>query len=119
MSVEKAKAHYLGKPGHQKLNCAQTIAHAFRRKYDLGDDVIMRLGVCGGGRAPDGQCGSLYAAKLILEKEAPHRLADCEKALLERAGSVRCREIRKLNRLSCAGCVEKVAEFVDNIVLSA
>jgi hypothetical protein len=33
MSVETAKAHYIGKPGFNKLNCVQTIANALKDKF--------------------------------------------------------------------------------------
>jgi hypothetical protein len=115
VSVEKAKAHYIGKQGYRKLNCAQTILNAFKDKFDLSEDAIARLGTSGGGRAPDGQCGSLYAAKVILEKTHPTRIKDCEDALLSSAGSTKCREIRASRKLSCVGCVEKVAACIEKI----
>ena len=115
MSVEKAKAHYIGKPGYRKLNCAQTIAHAFKDRFDLSEDDVERFGVSGGGRAPDGQCGSLYAAKVMLEKAHPTRIKDCEDALLSSAGSTKCRGIRASKKLSCVGCVEKVAACIEKI----
>ena len=115
MSVEKAKAHYIGKPGYRKLNCAQTIANAFKDKFGLSEDIIEQLGASGSGRAPDGQCGSLYAAKVLLEKTYPERIKDCEDALLSSAGSTKCREIRASRKLSCVGCVEKVAACIEKI----
>ncbi|MEI8013044.1 MAG: C-GCAxxG-C-C family (seleno)protein [Candidatus Omnitrophota bacterium] len=115
MSVEKARNHFLGKPGYRKLNCAQTIAQAFKERFDISDDDIDRLGGIGGGRAPEGQCGSLYAARGILEKEHARVIQDCEDALLSSAGSIKCREIRASGKLSCVGCVEKVAVCIEKI----
>ncbi len=115
MSVEKAKAHYIGKPGYRKLNCAQTIGHAFKDRFDVPEDMIEHLGACGGGRAPEGQCGSLYAAKMLLEKKHPQLIRNCEQALLSSAGSTKCREIRASRKLSCVGCVEKIAACIEKI----
>ena len=115
MSVEKAKAHYMGKPGYRRLNCAQTILNAFKDKFDLPEDFIEQFGASGGGRAPEGQCGSLYAAKVMLEKVHPNIIKDCEDALFSSAGSTKCHEIRASRKLSCIGCVEKVAACVEKI----
>jgi hypothetical protein len=115
VSVEKAKAHYTGKLGHRKLNCAQTIVNAFKDKFDVSEEMVERFGAYGGGRAPEGQCGSLYAARTILEKAHPTRIKDCEDALLASAGSTKCREIRASRKLSCVGCVEKVAACIEKI----
>lgn len=115
MSVEKAKDHYIGKPGCRKLNCAQAIVNAFKDKFVLSEDIVERLGACGGGRAPEGQCGSLYAAKLILGQGRPDRIQDCESVFLSSAGSLKCRDIRALRKLSCVGCVEKVAEYMAKV----
>ena len=115
MSVEKAKAHYTGKEGCRRLNCAQTIAHAFKDKFDLSDEDIERFAASGGGRAPDGQCGCLYAARIILEKDHSARIKDCEDMLLSSAGSTKCRDIRASRKLLCLGCVEKVAAYIEKI----
>ena len=115
MSVEKAKAHYIGKAGYRKLNCAQTIAHAFKDRFGLSEDDVEQLVASGGGRAPAGQCGSLYAVKVMLEKAYPARIKDCEEVLFSSAGSTKCQEIRAAGRLSCVGCVEKVAAYIEKI----
>ena len=115
MSVEKAKAHYTGKSGYRKLNCAQAVLKAFKDKFGLSEESIERFGTCGGGRAPDGQCGALYAAKVILEKAYPDRIKECEDAFLADAGSTQCREIRASRKLSCVGCVEKAAAYIEKI----
>lgn len=115
MSVEKAKAHYTGAPGYQKLNCAQSIAQAFKDGLDAPQDIVDQLGACGGGRAPEGQCGSLYAAKVMLGKTHPEVIKDCEEALMASAGSIHCRAIRASKKLSCVGCVETVAGCISRI----
>ncbi len=115
MSVEIAKAHYLGKDGYKKLNCAQAVLRAFKDRFDLTEDVIDQCGACGGGRAPEGQCGSLYAARVMLGAAHQAEINDCENALLERAGSIKCREIRAARKLACVGCVETIAACIEKI----
>lgn len=115
MSVEKAKAHYIGKAGCRKLNCAQTIVHVFQDKFALPEEMQEQLAMSGGGRAPGGLCGSLYAAQLILERSCPDSFKTCEEAFLVHAGATRCQDIRRLKKLSCVGCVEKAAQCLELI----
>jgi hypothetical protein len=109
MSIEKARDHYLGKNGVQKANCAQSVIYAFKEKYDLPQQLVADMASCGGGRAPDGVCGALYAAT----KVAGDARQKCEEALSIKAGSIKCREIRSLGKLSCVGCVETIAGSLD------
>lgn len=115
MLVEKAKAHYLGKNGHKKLNCGQAVLCAFKEKFALGEGLVTRFESYGGGRAPEGHCASFYAAKVILEKIYPEKFKECEAMFVAHAGSTKCKEIRSLRKLPCLGCVEKIAEYVDKI----
>ena len=113
MSQQKAKAHYTGMDGHQKMNCAQAVGHAFHDKFALSQEELADLALCGGGRAPGGLCGSLYAAKTILEKQGPHKVALFEDEFRGHAGSLTCWEIRSAKKLSCVGCVQKAAEYLE------
>lgn len=112
MSVSKAKSHYQGKDGHRKLNCAQAIMAAFKDRFGRDDEAILQCLAYGGGRAPEGQCGSLFAAKILLGENHP-AIAQCESALKANAGSLKCREIRSGGKLSCVGCVETVAACLE------
>lgn len=113
MSVEKAKANYLGTEGHERLNCAQSVAEACGSKFDLTQERFASLHMCGGGRAPQGKCGALHAAQVLLEKKFPDRISSCEDIFLREAGSIYCREIRAFKKLSCIGCVEKAAGLLE------
>ena len=115
MSKEKAKAHFLGQQGHKKLNCGQTIVHAFKDKFSLSNDLIAQFEGYGGGKAPEGHCGAFYAAKVILEKHDSKKLKDFEKTLITHANSTKCKEIRSSRKLTCMDCVEKAAEALENI----
>ena len=65
----------------------------------------------GGGRAEDGLCGALYAAKTLLNDPEKPKLLN--KEFSKKAGSVKCREILKLKKLPCADCVDLAARIVD------
>ncbi len=112
MSVAKAVAHYKGEGGHQKLNCAEAVAVAFKEKFQLSDQDLSAFGGCGGGRAPGGVCGAWHAARVLLARKDPARIKECEEAFQAEAGALQCREIRALKRLPCAGCVDRAAGFV-------
>jgi hypothetical protein len=115
MLKEKAKAHFLGQQGYKKLNCGQTIVYAFKDKFSLPDELIAQFEGYGGGKAPEGHCGAFYAGKVILVKYSSEKLKDYEKTLITHAGSTKCKEIRSSRKLSCIGCVEKVAESLESI----
>lgn len=111
MPIEKAKKHFLGRDGHERLNCADAILKAFGELDEASRQTLCQ----GGGRAPGGECGALCAARTILSKKDPARAEELEKAFVELAGSGKCAEIRKLKKLSCLGCVEKAAELLHKL----
>jgi len=113
MPVNKAKNYFLGKDGIKRLNCAQSVISAFKENYDIDADTIERFKELGGGKAPEGVCGAYYAAKFVLEKNAPEKIVELSNYLIEHAGSLNCTEIKSNKRLSCLGCVEKVSEYLN------
>ncbi len=114
MPVNTAKNYYTGKDGHKRMNCAQSVICAFKEQFGLCEEIVESFNAYGGGRAPDGLCGALYAAKYILEKGVdPAKANELEKYFLEKAGAVRCHDIRGERKLSCLGCVEKSSEFLE------
>lgn len=108
MPIDKAKKHFLGKDGHERLNCAGSILTAFAELDRNTQDSIS----LGHGRAPDGECGAYYAAKFLLEKKYPEQKKGFEDYFTKLAGSTKCNKIRKLRKLSCLDCVEKAAEYL-------
>ncbi len=65
MPTEKAKKHYLGKDGYLKLNCAQSVVAAFQESCTMADANIDLFVAHGGGKAPQGLCGAVYAASIL------------------------------------------------------
>ncbi len=115
MSKRKSIDHYLGINESKKLNCAQAVIAGFKDKFSIGDETLAAFSSFGGGKAPDGYCGALYAARHILEKERLGEIEKCNETFIKAAGSTKCKEIRNLKKLSCVGCVEKAAEILDRI----
>lgn len=113
MSIEKAKEYYLNKSGKGKLNCAQAVTAAFGQKFSASPDTMKLFATYGSGRAPEGECGAYYAAKYLLKEKHQDKIQECEDIFTARAGSTKCKEIRKLKRLPCVGCVETAATFLD------
>ena len=114
MSREKALEYYRNKNAN-RMNCAQAVIAAFKEKFGLSDDIVRLFASYGAGRAPGGECGACYAAKFMLKEKHPDEIQKCDEVFLSNAGSNKCREIRKLKKLPCTGCVEKAAEFIEKI----
>jgi hypothetical protein len=115
MSIAKAKAYYAGKNGIKKLNCAQAVIAAFGDKFNIDGNTVDLFASFGAGRAPAGECGALYAAKFMLKEDHPERTEECKNIFVSKAGSTRCKEIRKLRKLPCIGCVETIAKFIEDV----
>lgn len=92
-------------------NCAQAILKNFQSEYSISQEMIDSYSAYGGGRAEDGLCGALYAAKILMND--PQKTELLNKKFLKKAGSVKCREILKLKKLPCADCVDLAAQIVD------
>lgn len=103
MPINKARNHFLGKDGCPRFNCAQSVLMAF----GIEEKVIIDFQSQGSGRAPGGWCGAASAAAFLLNNKQ-----SIETDFIDKAGSVTCRDIRKLKKLSCIGCVELATELV-------
>ncbi len=106
MSVEKTLKAYR----EERMNCAQSILRGFQEQFNVSEEMIAEARNWGGGRAEDGLCGALHSAcRLTSDEKVRQSLHEC---FLSEAGAERCREIRKLGRLSCGGCVELAAKIL-------
>lgn len=116
MSAIKAKNNYTGQDGCQRMNCAQSVLSAFKEDFNIEEDIVEAFKNYGGGRAPNGLCGALYAVKYIMNKQQDkEKVAELEEYFLEHAGALECSNIRGMRKLSCVGCVEKSSEFLEKL----
>lgn len=79
------------------LNCAQSVAALTGR-----EEQVDGLSGYGGGRAPEGLCGALYAALSLVPEE---KRAALQEAFGREAGAVRCADIKNGSGTPCADCV--------------
>ncbi len=106
MPIERALNTYKTK----RMNCAQSVLHAFQTSHAISEHEIEQARALGGGRAAEGLCGALFAAiHLTLETANQQRLKD---AFMASAGSDKCREIRRTSRIPCSECVRLAASLV-------
>lgn len=115
MPVNKAKKHYLGQDGFNRMNCALSIAYGFKDELMLEECFLSSFKAYGSGRAPNGECGALFATKSLISIIDKDKIQDFEKYFCELTGSVKCSEVRKNKKLSCVGCVEKSSEYLNNL----
>lgn len=96
----------------ERYNCAQAVIHAYRSVS--GDEVHQPEAFknFGGGRAPEGICGALYAACHI-GTESAKSLAQC---FQERTGARTCKEL-KSRSVPCKTCVETAAELLEESLM--
>lgn len=87
--------------------CAQAVYAACAPKAD--EETMAVLKNSGGGRAPGGICGALYAAKLISKKDEKLLFEEFEK----RIGSTLCREIKSAHMTPCEECVKVAAGLAE------
>lgn len=95
------------------MNCCESVAHAFQDAVPLSPEELQSFAGFGGGRAPEGYCGAVYAAKRLLETSAPDKVVTLHEIFNGLAGSVKCREIKALRKISCLECVTQAAGTVE------
>ena len=91
-----------------RLNCAQSVLHAWREVVGDTTLTVAELKPFGSGRAPNGLCGAVYAACQL----APNRAEELKAAFATGVGSLYCKEIRAAKEHSCAECVAEAAELL-------
>lgn len=111
MSIaETAKKYHADKRG----NCAMSVAYGYARETGCTEEQALQKAEefrsCGGGRAPDGLCGALYAAKTL----CPAQADEIENIYKNGAQNfTRCKEIRPQAIIPCNRCVELAGEALD------
>lgn len=115
--VKLAVNHFLGKEGYSKVNCAQAVLCGFKNALNISDELVDSYSAFGTGRAPHNVCGAVFAAEAILTMEEKTEQLERLKEYFEaNAGSVKCKEIRTVKKMSCKGCVENAATIVSEII---
>ena len=88
-----------------RLNCAQAVLDAFQTVTGRHVAAITDFKSFGGGRAPGGECGALYAAC----QAAPESARAIRTEFTRRAGANRCRDLTSFH---CQDCVALAAELL-------
>ena len=108
--MTKLKANTFFRTEPEKLNCAQCIVKAFQAQLNIPEEVIAGFRKYGGGRAPEGICGALYAADYLLKQQGKNSI---QEEFREKAGAVMCRELKKKRKVSCEMCVNIADELLE------
>lgn len=91
-------------------NCAEAVAEAWQKVSRKDTELSENFSTCGSGRAPQGLCGAIYAAQFVSDEDKKAELTD---RFADAAGSLLCREIRSMKKLSCKACVELAATLLE------
>ena len=95
-------------------NCAMSVAYGYARATGKSEaeavDAAEMFRAFGGGKAPNGQCGALYAAKMM---QPDH--ADAIEDLFRRVAQncTKCGESLPNKVIPCNRCVELAGEALD------
>jgi hypothetical protein len=98
------KSHALKSFHHPplNLNCAQAVLHGYQTISGDQTLAVADFKAFGGGRAPGGFCGAIYAATRI----APESADVLKESFTGRIGAVTCKELRFFAVLSGMGLAE-------------
>jgi len=96
------------------LNCAQAVSKAFQKEFNIPEELIRSYKDKGSGQAPEGACGSFFAARQLLKE--PQDIVYLAKKFEELAGSTRCKEVRRLKKVSCKETVDIAADILADIL---
>ena len=108
MNRVKADKFFRAEP--EKLNCAQCILKAFQTQLNIPDSIIAEFRKYGGGRAPEGICGALYAADYLLEQHGKNSI---QEEFRQKANAITCLELKKKRKVSCETYVNIVDELLE------
>lgn len=110
MESKRAKELFSGK---EKYNCVQAVLKAYQHMSNISDKETSAFSKSSNGRIGKGMCGALYAAKIQLKDQM--KIQHLTDQFKEIAGSIKCKEIRKLKKISCSGCVETAAKLIKQL----
>jgi hypothetical protein len=90
------------------LNCAQAILRGFQQEFGISNQEIDDYRAFGGGRAPEGVCGALFAANRLLRQIGKESVVE---EFSKNAGGLLCADIRD-KHFTCAEYVRMADELV-------
>ncbi|MDR2962126.1 MAG: redox-active protein [Bacteroidales bacterium] len=93
-------------------NCAQAVLKGFEREYSIAQSQIDAYRAFGGGRAPQGVCGALFAAQQL----SPEKAEKLQVEFVSRCGSAYCKDIKAQGRVSCTECVKIADELLEQAI---
>lgn len=92
-------------------NCAQSVAFAWGAKNPGGRGVEESFAGYGGGRAPGGLCGAVFAGCELAGADAAEAI---KREFAEQSGGVlTCKEVRAAKKKTCTECVGLAAELLE------
>ena len=100
MSTRTVSEHFHKASGN--YNCAQAILKGFEQECLVTPEHIEAFRAFGGGRAPLGVCGALFAAQQL----APHKATELHADFVKQCGSAHCKELKQQLKVSCEKCVK-------------
>lgn len=86
----------------ENYNCAQAILKGFEQEFSIDNSQIEAFRAFGGGRAPLGVCGALFAAQQLLANEA----GNLQTEFIKLCGSAYCKDLKMQSYVSCAEAVK-------------
>lgn len=94
-------------------NCAQAVHKAWQQHTGLDDKQIELLyRPMGGGRAPSGICGAIYAVQTIVGEGSPEAEA-LTRAFTERMGGLTCQELKGKHGRPCSTLVAEASKLLE------
>lgn len=93
-----------------KHNCAQAIANKWKELFEDEETIVDQMKANGGGRAPEGLCGAIYAAMQAVPAD---KRDDLLKAFEQRVGQRNCLDIKKVAKVPCVTCINVADELLE------
>ena len=93
----------------ENLNCAQAILKGFQKELNIPESRIAEFKAWGGGRAPEGICGALFAAEILLAEQGKPSIKEKFKT---KVGNVNCLAIKRECKVPCIDCVRIADELM-------
>ena len=91
------------------ITCSEFVWKAFQEEKKFTEEEIMSVAKFGRGKAPGNICGALYAGAMLVKPEFKDKMYE---EFGKVAGAVKCKEIKKLDKLQCPGCKALAIELI-------